>query len=142
MLSRGMALVFMGWMVMAQSCFYFRTSDRKAGKAFARKGLPLTIGYLTTGNFTLHYAKSGNDSLPTLLFLHGSPGSWDAFENYLADAELLKRFRMVSVDRPGFGYSQFGGAANLADQAALIQPLLKEPENQQHGRPCCAAYGK
>ncbi len=131
MLSRATVLVFVGWMVMAQSCFYFRTSDRKAGKAFEKKGLPLTIGYLTTGNFTLHYAKTGNDSLPTLLFLHGSPGSWDAFEDYLADADLLKRFRLVSVDRPGFGYTQFGDAANLSEQSALIMPLLKEIHNKR-----------
>ncbi len=104
----------------------FRTSDNMAGRHFAEKQVPLTIVYHTVDDFTLHYAKTGSDSLPTLVFLHGSPGSWDAFENYLDDKELLQHFRLISVDRPGFGYSQFGDARNLADQSALLQPLLRE----------------
>lgn len=72
----------------------------------------------------MHYVKTGADSLPTLFFIHGSPGSWDAFKDYLADSVLLAKFRMVAIDRPGFGYSDFGNAMNLADQSVVISLVM------------------
>jgi pimeloyl-ACP methyl ester carboxylesterase len=62
--------------------------------------------------------------LPTLFFVHGSPGSWDAYKQFLEDSDLLKKFRIVSIDRPGFGYSQFGDAMNLENQSRIIYPLI------------------
>ena len=53
------------------------------------------------------------------------------FSDYLSDAELLAKFRMVSVDRPGFGYSDFGKAVNLQVQSAIISVLLKQLQNGQ-----------
>jgi pimeloyl-ACP methyl ester carboxylesterase len=38
---------------------------------------------------------------------------------------------MISVDRPGFGYSEFGKARNLAEQSRLIVPLLDLLENKK-----------
>jgi pimeloyl-ACP methyl ester carboxylesterase len=55
----------------------------------------------------LHYIETGNAQKPTLI-LHGSPGSWNAFKEYLQDTTLLKKYRMIAIDRPGFGYSDFG----------------------------------
>ena len=53
----------------------------------------------------LHYAHSGNVNKPGLLFIHGTPGSWDAFKVYLENTQLQKDFFMVSVDRLGWGKS-------------------------------------
>jgi pimeloyl-ACP methyl ester carboxylesterase len=72
----------------------------------------------------IHYAVTGNDSLPTIFFIHGSPGSWNAFADYMKDSLLLKKFRMVSVDRPGFGYSNYGQAQHLDVQSLWISPLF------------------
>jgi len=74
--------------------------------------------------------------LPTLFFVHGSPGSWMKFKEYLKDKDLLKKYRMVSVDRPGFGYSQFGTVKNLQEQSDIITVLLKKLQN---GKPIYAA---
>jgi pimeloyl-ACP methyl ester carboxylesterase len=41
----------------------------------------------------LHYIETGNAQKPTLIFLHGSPGSWNAFKEYLQDTTLLKKYR-------------------------------------------------
>jgi pimeloyl-ACP methyl ester carboxylesterase len=62
--------------------------------------------------------------LPTLFFVHGSPRSWDAYKQFLEDSDLLKKFRIVSIDRPGFGYSQFGDAMNVENQSRIIYPLI------------------
>jgi pimeloyl-ACP methyl ester carboxylesterase len=77
----------------------------------------------------MHYARSGNDTLPTIVFVHGSPGSWNAFEQYMKDKEILDKYRMISVDRPGFGNSDFGKAEPLKQQSALISPLFNEWKN-------------
>jgi pimeloyl-ACP methyl ester carboxylesterase len=89
----------------------------------------LTTEFITVDGFKMHYAKSGNDTLPTLFFVHGSPGGWTAFERYMQDKDLLVKYRMISIDRPGFGYSQFGDAKNLDEQSRIISPIVKSFQN-------------
>lgn len=131
---RGMwtlVLLLLGWLLFAQSCMRFRISDATAKKEFGAAGLGLKTATLTDTAFPLHYMQIGNDSLPTLLFIHGSPGSWTAFKAYLKDTDLLQKFRMVSIDRPGFGYSRFGRALPLFKQALAVGPLLLALQNGQ-----------
>jgi pimeloyl-ACP methyl ester carboxylesterase len=109
----------------------FRISDTKAKEQFAKAGIPLHTETVKVNDFPIHYAKTGNDSLPTLLFIHGSPGSWNAFEAYMRDSQLLRQFRLISIDRPGFGYSEFGHSKNLVDQSNLISPVLALLKNDQ-----------
>jgi hypothetical protein len=65
------------WLLLAQ-CFIMRNrwSDNKAYKVFKTKNVPLTIYDTVINERHLHYAVCGSDSLPTLVFIHGSPGSW------------------------------------------------------------------
>ncbi len=116
---------------MAQSCMKFRISDSKAKEAFAQKGLQASFNYTEADEKGLHYVKTGADTLPTLFFVHGSPGSWDAFKIYLMDTALLQHFRLISVDRPGFGYSSFGTAFNLEEQSLLINQVIQKENNQK-----------
>jgi len=53
----------------------------------------------------IHYASSGNPEKPGVLFIHGTPGGWGAFESYLESKRLQHDFFMVSVDRMGWGRS-------------------------------------
>lgn len=63
-----------------------------------------------------------------IVFLHGTPGDWQAWAKYLADPELQKRATLIAVDRPGFGASNPGRMAPaLSEQARLLEPLLKGP---------------
>ncbi len=123
------AITLVLWVVFAQSCMKMRITDATAQTEFAKAGVDLLLTTFTSNNFKLHYAKTGNDTLPTLFFVHGSPGSWDAYQTYLQDSDLLKKYRMVSIDRPGFGYSEFGNAKNLENQSKIISPLLKKLSN-------------
>ena len=122
------------WIVFAQSCMRFRTSDSKAIEDFSKHAVVLKTEYLKINGHTLHYVVTGIDTLPTLVFIHGSPGSWDAFEKYMQDSLLLLHYRMISIDRPGFGYSDFGDALNLSQQEKLLAAVLKHIEN---GKPMC-----
>jgi pimeloyl-ACP methyl ester carboxylesterase len=107
----------------------FRTTDESAYKRFQRKGIELTTATYRVNGTEIHYAMTGLDSLPTLILVHGTPGSWSAFQDYLENPKLLFHYRVVSVDRPGFGYSDFGHAMNLADQSLYLMPLLREIDN-------------
>ena len=109
-----------------------RISEADAQHEFKLKGIVLQTHTLLSYHFQLHYAQVGNDSFPTLLFVHGSPGSWDAFKQYMQDSDLLQKYRMVSIDRPGFGYSQFGNARNLQEQSDIISPLLDQIQNSKN----------
>jgi pimeloyl-ACP methyl ester carboxylesterase len=124
------AILFI-WLVLAQSCMKFRISDSEAKQKFALSNVQLFTETIEVDGFSMHYAKTGNDTFPTLFFVHGSPGSWDAFSVYLKDKDLLAKYRMVSVDRPGFGYSEFGNAKDLDQQSKLISPLLKILNNKK-----------
>lgn len=125
-------VILLAWLVIAPGCMTFRMSDAKASKRFKRKGIELTTASYQVNGSTIHYVMTGQDTLPTLIMVHGTPGSWSAFEDYLQDATLLLHYRVVSVDRPGFGYSDFGHAMNLADQSLYLMPLIQEINN---GRP-------
>jgi pimeloyl-ACP methyl ester carboxylesterase len=116
---------------MAQSCMMMRTSDSKAIADFAKAGITLHTNTITVNKRKLHYVFTGNDTLPTIVFIHGSPGSWDAFAGLLKDTDLLSRFRMFSIDRPGFGYSDFGNAMNLEDQSLIMAPLFQKIKNNR-----------
>jgi pimeloyl-ACP methyl ester carboxylesterase len=120
---------FTCWIILAQSCMKMRISDAKAKKEFLAAGITLRTETLDVNGSKLHYVQTGNDTFPTLFFVHGSPGSWDAFSVYLKDTDLLRKYRMISIDRPGFGYSDFGDAKNLSDQSAIISPIFKHVQN-------------
>ena len=108
-----------------------RTPDSKAKKSFSEKGVTLITDIFKSADFGLHYAKTGNDTLPTLFFIHGSPDSWMRYEKFMRDKDLLSKFRMIAIDRPGFGYSEFGDAKNLAEQSSLISSFVRSIKNNK-----------
>jgi pimeloyl-ACP methyl ester carboxylesterase len=125
----GLCILLLLWLVFAQSCMSFRIDDAAAKKNFLKDSVTLTTATITVDGHHIHYAMTGSNRLPTLYFIHGTPGSWDAYEDYLKDKDLLKRFRMVSVDRPGFGHSDYGKPEHLATQSELISPLFHILQN-------------
>jgi hypothetical protein len=126
------AILLLVWVSLAR-CFISknRLSDSKAQQVFASKHVPVSILDTVINHRHLHYAISGSPSLPTLIIIHGSPGSWMNYMKFMYDSSLLKKFRMVAIDRPGFGYSDFGDALHLQEQAKLILPLIESLKNNQ-----------
>ena len=124
-------LIIVVWVIIAPGCMTFRNTDSVMISKFRKDGVSLATIYQKVDGINIHYAKTGYDSLPTLVFIHGTPGSWDAFAGYMRDTQLLAQFRMVSIDRPGFGYSDFGKVYPLKKQAELIEPVLEKLQNGQ-----------
>ncbi|MCU0375492.1 MAG: alpha/beta hydrolase [Chitinophagaceae bacterium] len=124
-------------MVVVQGCFKFRTSDTDAKKAFSQKGVALKTGFFAAANGRqLHYVQTGDSTAPTIYFIHGTPGSWDNFKNYLLDSALLQHFRLIAVDRPGFGYSNFGKSLPVAEQVRMLNEFVSFNKN---GKPAILA---
>lgn len=108
----------------------FRMSDKELQVFFKQNKLDGRIHYYQAGGRTLRYIEIGNDTLPPLLFIHGSPASLSIYNRYYKDTLLQRRFKMYAVDRPGYGYSGLGKVEpSLQKQAAMIQPLLQKINN-------------
>jgi len=122
--------VFIALTQVLSACLQFRLSDKKVAEYFEKKQYKPDFQVYKVGEREMHYAKIGADSLPTVIFLHGSPGAWDAFIGYLGDSSMVEKMRMISVDRTGFGKSGFGKAEKeLEKQAAAIKPILEKYQN-------------
>ncbi|MDI1256008.1 MAG: alpha/beta hydrolase [Flavobacterium sp.] len=119
------------YIIMCQACMTMRTSS-KATKVYFEKEKTVYIDKTADfGDYKIHYIATGNAENPTLFFIHGSPGSWDAYKTYLSDTLLLKKYRMIAIDRPGFGYSNFGDAQDLGTQSSRIYSFIKTIDNHK-----------
>lgn len=108
-----------------------RWTDNKAYRVFQSKDVPLNIHDTILAGRHIHYAVSGSDSLPTLIFIHGSPGSWMNYMKFMWDSSMRSKFRIVAFDRPGFGFSDFGQAMHLQEQSDLILKVIKSLKNSK-----------
>ena len=80
----------------------------------------------SVGARRMHYVQVGRGpDKPLVIFVHGSPGDWRGWADYLVDPELTQRAELIAVDRPGFGGSGAGVVErSLVQQARDIAPLL------------------
>jgi pimeloyl-ACP methyl ester carboxylesterase len=108
-----------------------RLNSKKAKAFFETTNTDFIDKTVILGEYKIHYLQTGNNQNPTLFFVHGSPGSWDAYKKYLVDTLLLQKYRMIAIDRPGFGYSNFSNAEDLQTQAERITLFLKSIDNKK-----------
>ena len=70
-------------------------------------------------------AKSAYDSETAIVFIHGAPGNGAQFHPYMMNHTLRNLADIYTLDRPGYGYSNYGKAAEgIADQAEIILNAL------------------
>lgn len=98
---------------------------------FENKGLIFKDTLLKYGKQSLRFVCAGNDTMPMILFIHGSPGSWDAFKDYLSDTGLLSHHYLVAINRPGYGGTSMAGVATLAEQADAVSTVFNLKKNAQ-----------
>lgn len=128
------------YVFLCNNFFEFRWSDEEVRAYFEEKNLEVSIHYYDTLGREMRYISIGADTLPTILFVHGSPSSLRAWKHFMSDSLLVNNYRMVMVDRPGYGFSGFGKAEpSITRQANLLTPALK-----RNGKPMVvvgASYG-
>jgi pimeloyl-ACP methyl ester carboxylesterase len=111
---------------VASSCFTGRLTDKEMNNYFAKSPYQPSRQYYQALGRQLHYVSVGDSLRQPILFVHGSPGSWDNFKSFMKDTFLLSHYHLMSVDRPGFGESQEEGAEDeLQHQAEALLPILQ-----------------
>lgn len=113
---------------LSNSCLTFRKSNKQVYKAFAKLGQKPLINNFELDKQSIRYieARVFNTELPTVIFVHGSPGSSQDFYEYIQDSTLYKKANLIVLDRLGYGYSEFGKTeTSIAKQAAMIARFIK-----------------
>lgn len=85
------------------------------------------IDTLTLRKRPIVYLKTSKDKIhrDAIIFVHGSPGSMDAFLDYMVDTNLLARADLIVYDRPGFGHSGYGKPdISLTGQANILADMM------------------
>lgn len=73
--------------------------------------------------------RSGEPGGTRVIFVHGTPGSGDAWADYLSAAP--PGYEFVSIDRPGFGLTEpMRELVSINDQAAVLRPLIEEANGE------------
>ena len=111
-------------------------SDSKQLKELAEVSIKydVDIGYKEVSGRQIHYTYVSSDSSkPLAVFIHGSPGSSSNFIQFAKDTALLSEYNVLLLDRPGFGYSDFGkGEPSILIQASILHDVIREfPENDR-----------
>lgn len=73
-----------------------------------KKQYPENIQSYQSPNRKMQLVWSGDPEKRPLVFVHGSPGDWEGWAQFLMNSDLQKQFQIISVDRPGYGGSQAG----------------------------------
>ena len=123
-----LALTF-GYLLFANSCMTMRTSTKKTAEFFQERSVDYISNTVEIDGKKVHYIQTGKPDGPTLIFIHGSPGSWDAYKAYLVDSTLTSQFRIIAPDRPGFGKSNFRRSASLAEQSSMLNEVFQSMDN-------------
>jgi pimeloyl-ACP methyl ester carboxylesterase len=108
---------------------YMRT-DEELSEHYQNLSLKPEYKSVTFQKNKMHYAvMAKTDSLPLLVFVHGAPGAWYGYMNLMDDTLLQKKYKMISVDRIGYGKSDYGKPElSTANQALSIKSII-EKEN-------------
>ena len=122
-------IFLIGYIFFANSCLTLRTSNKKTKAYFQENKIGYTDSIIKIGEKDIHYIQTGNENAQNLVFIHGSPGSWSAWRNYLSDSLLQKKYRIIAPDRPGFGYSNFRRSLDLKEQAVILNAFLNKIDN-------------
>lgn len=110
-------------------CVSFSMTEAEISRKFLERELP-EPDYRTAVSAAgpaVFYARYGDPEARPVVFLHGSPGSWDNFLSFFLDPGLRRDFLLLAPDRPGFGNTAPEKAvASLERQAAILAPVLRE----------------
>lgn len=106
----------------------WRETDAEIFEKFKTKKIATDISYFSVDslklNIRIQSVKKENKNV-NLLFFHGSPSSLSAWNGYLTNPHLIEKTNMYTVDRPGYGYSNFGEEmTSIADQSKIMSALV------------------
>ena len=124
--------LFLAFSMLLTSCFQFRTSPKGVISEFENSAIAPIIRDVDFDGKNFRYIEVSDSKYqkPTIIFIHGAPGSSDNYFQFMRNPVMAGKFDMISVDRLGYGYSDFGHSeTSLVVQAESIASILKEYKN-------------
>ncbi len=126
----GLFILILGFLIYNMQSS-FRTSRKGIDKYFAKLGSEVQQKSIPYGSDSLFWVETGpknpSADLPVILFVHGAPGSANNFFTYQADADLQKKAILVSIDRPGYGFSNYGHSEiSIQKQAEAVKAVMDQ----------------
>lgn len=114
--------------------YQFRRSDKELKQFYSAHHIKATLDYYQTHGRKLRYVSVGDeDEKGTLVFLHGSPGSMSFYSGRFMDKDILSKFKIYAVDRPGYGYSGFGNPEpSIQKQSEMVRDLIDSLHHAKH----------
>lgn len=114
--------------------YQFRKSDQDLKQFYTANHIKANINYFQTQGRKLRYVSVGDiNEKGTLVFLHGSPGSMSFYSRRFADQEILDKFHIYAMDRPGYGYSGFGDPEpSVQKQSEMVRVLIDSLHQARH----------
>ncbi|MCG8310886.1 MAG: alpha/beta hydrolase [Cytophagales bacterium] len=112
----------------------FRYSDKQIIKQFINSGQKPQLKYHAFNDRTIRYlVRKNRPGLPTVVFIHGAPGSLSDYSRYFGNEALFAKANLISVDRLGYGYSGFGKSeTSIRLQGKAIHSIIRnECENSE-----------
>lgn len=105
----------------------YTTKDKRLIDKLKKNGSPAALEYFIFKNHKVRYVDVGKHDNPLIVFIHGAPGTLEAFNGFLNDSSLRANFRMISIDRPGYGHSNFGTPLiDVKQQTLVLAELVKQ----------------
>lgn len=102
-------------------------TDEQIATHYAKRSSKPEFKFLKYKTLRIHHAIIGDSTKPLLLLIHGSPGAWYSSMKLFDDSSLQKNFRVVSVDRMGFGKSNYGvSAPSIQEHVHYIEKIVQE----------------
>jgi predicted alpha/beta-fold hydrolase len=80
-------------------------SDTQIQKKLAQRNDSVEVTSYTVGERTIRYVDIGDKERPMLILFHGAPGGISTRYNLLKTTSLAQRYRVIILDRPGYGDS-------------------------------------
>lgn len=92
---------------------HFFSAGANADEAFTEEcfqslNVPYQSSFIPFEGHNVRAITTGTNTGKLICFVHGAPGAWNAWDDYLTDSLLRAKATLVSVDRLGYGKSNYG----------------------------------
>lgn len=117
--------------ISSSSCtvLQWRSTDSEIYESFNTLNIPTKISYYALDSLDVKIRVqeiTNAEHTTNMIFLHGSPSSLSAWNGYLKDTVLTNKANLYAIDRPGYGYSNFGDEIiSIKQQAKIISSLIE-----------------
>ena len=127
-LKKIVAIIGVAALCVSCTVLQWRSSNKEINTYFSSKGITTNISYFKVDsldlNIRVQHITQSNKAV-NLVFFHGSPSSLSAWNGYFTDSTFIKQAHMHAVDRPGYGYSNFGKEiTSIKKQAHILSHLI------------------